>query len=124
MIDFVSTRDEVDPVTRGCARMLGSLIANTVRWASFPTSQLERQTATNIREEAQYALDYLFGADSPFEMHMTLLGGSAVSFRRALLDSELADRGAAGFGPDRRHVLITRHAWWQADQQRKTRLAS
>lgn len=111
MIDFVSTRAEVDPATRRAAHFLASIAAQRVRDACTPPDPRESADGRNYDQVAREAIEYLFDPGSDFAHHLDLLGGGAPSFRAALLDYRpLPPKGS--FTEPMRRVLQARYRWW------------
>jgi hypothetical protein len=84
MIDFVSTDDNVDEDTRGCAHLLAAVIALAFTdLCSTPTKQeLEREC--NIDRKATAALRFFFNPNSVFPAYARLIGLDPKSFMVAL----------------------------------------
>lgn len=90
MIDFYSTRDDVDPQTAACANLLLAVITQAIKDASAEMSKKEKQLQRNINSEARQALQFLFGRKSVFPLYAELIGTSAEAIRAALLDKPKA----------------------------------
>jgi hypothetical protein len=118
MIDFVSTREGVDPETKSLARMIAALIAVHLRSLTRVTSQEERRIQRNLNSEARSALQYFFEPGSPFEDHIELIGGSPAVFRRNLLGSNPLAQGGP-FTDTHRTTVKLRHAWWTRSEDPK-----
>lgn len=116
MIDFVSTREGVDPDIRASARLVAHLIARMLRDASRSIGPEEAFEGRNHDPDARAALDYLFDAASDtFDDHLRAIGGNAAVTRAALLgDRPLPQRGS--FTETTRRVIQTRYGWWCAER--------
>lgn len=111
MLDFVSTREGVDPFVKRDAQMLAAFIAIRLRDLMQPTTQVERHRQRNVNSPALSAVAYFFEPGSAFEEHIALIGGDAATYRENLLgDHPLTDYGA--FTLQDRNTVKLRHYWW------------
>ena len=111
MFDFVSTRPTSTPTDQGHAQLIAGVIARMLRDACARPSLKEKQRRANFDLDAIGAMDYFFDPSSSFETHIEAIGGSAYSFRTALLgDHPLPDHSP--FDMLDRRVLQLRHRWW------------
>ena len=111
-IDFVSTRDGVDPETARGARLLVAVIAQAIRDASEPTTAPERERRANLSLHAVRALWWLFEPHPAFVCYAHLIGGEAKAITDALLADAERSGGNALFSVADRHALQLRHRWW------------
>jgi hypothetical protein len=113
VIDFVSTRPGVDPETRACARLIGSVIAHAVQdMCRAPTSD-EKTKSRNLDPEARAAAWFLFGTRSTFGCYAGLIGADASTMREALMSYEPSRHGS-GLGEIERRILRMRARWLYA----------
>lgn len=114
MFDFVSTRAETPIESRREAQMLASFVALRLRDAASPSSVAERREEKNLNPEAITAIRYFFETDTAFDRHIELIGGSADTFRAALLGKHpLPVKGL--FTDAQRRVIQLRHHWWRTN---------
>lgn len=115
MIDLTSTREETDPQTRACARLLTAVIAQAIRDACTPMTSTEKREHRNLDANATEAIRWLFNPDSAFTLYAQLIGSSADSIRAALLEKadSLAPVTHAFTDMDRR-ILQGRLRWQEA----------
>lgn len=116
MIDFLSTREGCTEETRRAARLLAAVIVEMLRKAGTRPTRVERAMGLNEELDARIGIDYLFGANSTFELHIETLGGSAVTMREALLSDRKLDN-RFGFTEELRHNIQTRHRWWRREKE-------
>lgn len=98
MIDLVSTRT-VDHQTRACARLLAAVISQAVTDAALPFGTVKIKDAMvrelaaekNLNPIARSAIRWLFFPDSTFPAYASLIGLTAQSIRRNLLDNRYED---------------------------------
>lgn len=106
MIDFLATRTTTDPQTAACARLLTTVITHAIKDACTPLNKEEKLKCKNIDTNARKSIDFLFGKESIFPLYASLIGTSAESIRRALLELE-----GGGISDMDRRVLSVRRRW-------------
>ena len=115
-IDFVSTRDGVDPAAANGARLLVAVIAQAIRDASEPTTAQEREQRKSINLHADRALWWLFEPHPAFVCYAHLIGGEAKAITDALLDDAARCGDNKLFSVADRRTLQLRHRWWFQSQ--------
>jgi len=106
MIDFTSTRAGASPQDKACAQFLVAIIAYAIRDASQPLTAEERHRQVVCKPHAREALSFLFGPDLAFSAYARLIGSSAESIRRALLQpSNSVETGWMHY-PDKRRLAL------------------
>lgn len=110
MIDFLTTRENTDPDSVPCARLLTTVITTAIEDASRAPSRAEKKMCLNIDPEAREAVEWLFGDSEIFELYASLIGTSAESIRRALRENHTGPAGSS-FGEMQRRALHVRLTW-------------
>ena len=99
MVDFVSTQVGVDDQTKRCARLLASVIAQSLKdIAITPTSQ-ERHYGKNFNAHAYESLKFFYDDESPFKRYSNLIGIDPGSFI-----FHLENRAFAEVGPENNKI--------------------
>lgn len=115
MIDFVSTRTEVDEATKQNARVLAVVIATRLSFLWTPLSKEERSQRRNLDKDVLKSLHYFFDPESSFETHIDFIGGDAQTFREHLLGTHRLLEGGT-FNETQRRTLQLRHRLWLANR--------
>lgn len=110
-IDFLSTRDGIDPQARACARLLAAVIVQGIRDCAEPTTDIERKTQTNRQFEARAALRWIFTPEPSFVAFCHLIGADASAIALALLENHDLPLTSA-FTAMHRRTLQIRHRWF------------
>lgn len=118
MIDFVSTRPDIDRYTASCAQLLAAVIAQAVRDACEPPSKKEKELEKNLNEDSITALLFLFSDDPVFAPYQKLMGPSKfkayselIGMSHEALRNELLTPEGGGVDYFQRRTLRIRLQW-------------
>lgn len=113
MIDLITTRADVDEVTRRNGLLLIAVINQAVLDLAVKPLEQEQHKQINLWRDAVESLLFFFDKSSPFEGYCSLLGINPDQFRDALSDIQQQDVNyplikAAGVRAIRKRI-----EWWK-----------
>lgn len=114
MIDFISSRTDIDDQTAACARLLAAVIAQAIRDACESPSNQEKHLEMNRQVDALHAIDFLFNDASVFPRYAGLIGVSHEAIRSALLEPT-----GGGIAEFQRRILRIRMQWYRQEMAAK-----
>lgn len=114
MIDFISSRTDIDDQTAACARLLAAVIAQAIRDACERPSSQEKHLELNRQVDALQSIDFLFNDASRFPRYAELLGVSHESIRSALLEPK-----GGGIDDAQRRIVKIRLQWYRQEMAAK-----
>lgn len=111
MIDFISTREGVDPRVQQDAQIIAAFIALRLRDLGTRPTKEEHRRELNLNPVARKAAQYFFDPQSKFRVHIECVGGDADAFVEHLLGKHpLAAKSP--FTDGQRRTIRLRHRWW------------
>jgi hypothetical protein len=114
MIDFISSRTDIDDQTAACARLIAAVIAQAIRDACERPSNQEKHLELNRHVDALHAIDFLFNNASVFPRYAALIGASHESIRSALLEPT-----GGGIDEGQRRIIRIRLQWYRQEMAAK-----
>lgn len=114
MPDFLSTRENTDPQSARCARLIAAIIAQAIKDASDTPLKEESDKKRNMNDAAK-AMKFLFGKNTLFPLYASLIGLDAKNIRENLLGNHKLSEGpglSSFFKESDRRIIKIRHVWF------------
>ena len=122
-IDFLSTREGVDPQAAACAGLITQVIVQALVDLGSKPSSTEKDSMRNVDDDARAAARFFFDPSSLFYGYAKVIGMNGDIFVKNMLRN-VVNFPFLGISTDHARVARIRHQWWLNEQTQPQRRAA